>query len=85
MPEVLLVILSKLPHDDATERRIIDEPVTLDLVDQVLDLRFRRVQAELLHRHGQVLKVNNRFCGGDDVDSFCLHTYLELIDIYLPR
>jgi hypothetical protein len=36
LPEVLLVVLTELAHHDAAERGVVDEPVPLHLIDQVL-------------------------------------------------
>ena len=60
LKEVFLVVLPELPHDDPAEVGVVDHPVDLDLVDQVLDLRLRRVQPQLLHRDGQVLEEDKK-------------------------
>ena len=56
--EVLLVVLAHLAHDDAAKLGVVDVAVHLDLVDEVLDFGLGRVEAQLLHRLRQVLKLN---------------------------
>ena len=58
--KVLVVILSEFSHDDSAESRVVYEAIDLHLVDQVLDLRLRWVQAKLLHRDGQILRTYKR-------------------------
>jgi hypothetical protein len=62
LPEIFFVIFSKFPHDDPAEGRIVDESVPFYLVDQVLDLRLGRVQAQLLHGDGEILNKRKNIC-----------------------